>query len=159
MSAMGEPVRAEAEYRRYVQEAEARLMAADSAALGAAYKAVSARFRRDLGDSRDEIVTRAGALMLAEALLRAPTPAQAASEGQAVPSDLEEIALAVAYVSLHDGARIWKTIDYSITQRWFELGWIDDPRGTAKSMVLTEAGLFRARHAYERLLKRNTSEP
>lgn len=148
----------EAEFRRYVQEAEARLLAADSAALRAAYEAVSARFRRDLGESRDELVSRAGALMLAEALLRAVTPAQAAGDGPPVPSELEEMALAVAYVSLHDGARIWKTIDYSITQRWFELGWIDDPRGAAKSMVLTEEGLSRARDAYERLLKRNASE-
>ncbi|NKE64189.1 hypothetical protein RAMLITH_00010 [Ramlibacter sp. RBP-2] len=63
------------------------------------------------------------------------------------------MALIVAAETLHDEVRVWKTIDYSITERWQQLGWIEDPRGSAKSLVLTPEGLRRVQAARDRLVK------
>jgi ribosomal protein S18 acetylase RimI-like enzyme len=68
-------MRAESEFSAYVEGAERRLASTPGAlpeAVAAAYRTVAARFRSDLGEGRDELVSRAGALMLAEALLRQP---------------------------------------------------------------------------------------
>lgn len=68
----------DAEFLNYIARAEPRLFAAAhpfAPALREAYEEVKARFRHDLGEGRDDIVSRAGALMLAEALLRQPPPA------------------------------------------------------------------------------------
>jgi hypothetical protein len=142
------------EFHSYVAAAESRLAASSnpvSSRLQSAYAALKTRFAKDLGDSRDEIVSRAAALMFAEAMLRFE-PANGSGSIDPGPSlPIDEAALAVAYVSLHDDARIWKTIDFSITERWYELGWIGNPRGNAKSMVLTPLGLERAKAAYVRL--------
>ena len=144
-------MKAEGEFAAYVEAAERRIPATPgvwSEAVSAAYKAVAIRFRSDLGDGRDDLVSRAGALMLAEALL---------GQSEVVPNPLaraatfDDMALAVAYVSLHDRVLIWKTIDYSITERWHQHGWIEDPRGKSKSMVLTPEGLERARQVTQRL--------
>jgi hypothetical protein len=51
-------------------------------------------------------------------------------------------------LGLHDGARAWKGFDWDAMDRLHRAGLISDPRGRAKSVVFTEAGLERA----ERLL-------
>jgi hypothetical protein len=54
---------------------------------------------------------------------------------------LAEVALAMLSLTLHEQCRAWKGIDWSVMELLHERGWIHDPRGKAKSVVLTEAGL------------------
>jgi predicted transcriptional regulator len=46
---------------------------------------------------------------------------------------------------LHDGDRVWKGIDWHITDRLFEKGLIDNPKNKAKSLSLTPEGIAHAR--------------
>jgi Domain of unknown function (DUF6429) len=64
-------------------------------------------------------------------------------------SKIDDAVLALLYLGLHDGARAWKGFDWDAMDRLHLAGLISQPRGTAKSVVFTEAGLERA----ERLLR------
>lgn len=64
---------------------------------------------------------------------------------------IDECALALLQLTLHDGARVWKTLDYEVMDRLFEKGFILDPRGKAKSVVLTEEGLARSKELFKEL--------
>ena len=57
---------------------------------------------------------------------------------------LDDVALAILSLSLHDGNRVWKGLDWAITDRLHAKGLIADPVGKAKSLMLTEDGLARA---------------
>lgn len=57
---------------------------------------------------------------------------------------LDDAALAILSLTLHDGNRVWKGIDWDISDRLHEKGLIENPVGKAKSIVMTEAGLARA---------------
>jgi hypothetical protein len=57
---------------------------------------------------------------------------------------LDDAALAILSLTLHDGDRVWKGLDWAITDRLFEKGLIGDPKGKAKSLMLTKEGLARA---------------
>lgn len=67
---------------------------------------------------------------------------------------IDQAVLALLYLGLHDGARAWKGFDWEAMNRLHEQGYISDPRGKAKSVVLTEEGLERA----QRLLKQRFSK-
>lgn len=54
---------------------------------------------------------------------------------------VDEAVLALLYLTLHDGARAWKSFDWDVMNRLHEKGLISDPIGKAKSVVLTERGL------------------
>lgn len=58
---------------------------------------------------------------------------------------LDDAALAILSLTLHDGRRVWKGIDWAITDRLHEKGLIEDPVGRSKSLVLTDAGVEHAR--------------
>jgi len=64
---------------------------------------------------------------------------------------LDDAALAILSLTLHDGNRVWKGIDWSITDRLYAKGLIHDPIGKAKSLTLTEDGLARAEAALAKL--------
>ena len=57
---------------------------------------------------------------------------------------VEEVALALLGLSMHaatrDEHKVWKALDWSITERLHERGWISDPRCKARSVKLTEEG-------------------
>lgn len=53
---------------------------------------------------------------------------------------LAEAALAILSLTLHDGGRVWKGLDWDLMDLLHEKGWIVDPRSKAKSVVLTEEG-------------------
>lgn len=57
---------------------------------------------------------------------------------------LDDAALAILSLTLHDDRRVWKSLDWAITDRLYEKGLIENPAGKAKSLVLTEAGLAQA---------------
>ena len=61
---------------------------------------------------------------------------------------LDDAALALLYLTLHDGYRAWKGFDWDAMNRLHEQGYITDPKGKAKSVLFTEEGLEQA----ERLL-------
>jgi hypothetical protein len=45
-------------------------------------------------------------------------------------------------------------MDFEVMERLFQKGYIFDPKGTAKSVVLTEEGLMRAERLYGELFGR-----
>lgn len=56
---------------------------------------------------------------------------------------VDEVALALLYLtSFNDGygTRAWKGMAWEVLDRLYEKGYIGDPKGKAKSVVLTEAG-------------------
>ena len=48
--------------------------------------------------------------------------------------------MAILSLTLHDGGRVWKGLDWDLMDLLYEKGWIVDPRSKAKSVVLTEDG-------------------
>ncbi|MGD0845325.1 MAG: DUF6429 family protein [Geobacteraceae bacterium] len=73
------------------------------------------------------------------------------SAGGADPNRIDDCVLALLRLTLHDGDRAWKGFDYEVMDRLFEKGYILDPRGKAKSVVLTEDGLARAERLFGEL--------
>ena len=57
---------------------------------------------------------------------------------------IDEAALALLYLTLHDGARAWKGMDWDVMSRLHEKGLIENPVNKAKSVVFTEQGLAQA---------------
>jgi hypothetical protein len=66
----------------------------------------------------------------------------------ALPEELDhdklaEMALAILSLTAMDeeyGVRVWKGMNWDLTNLLHEKGWINDPTGKQKSMILTEAG-------------------
>ena len=71
---------------------------------------------------------------------------------------IDDAALALLSLTLHDGNRVWKGIDWEITDRLHEKGLIHDPMGKAKSVTLTEDGLARAREKLNDLFGKQTTD-
>lgn len=59
--------------------------------------------------------------------------------------------LAVLYLTLHEGKRAWKGVDWDVLARLYEKGLIDDPVGKQKSVVFTEDGLREAERGVREL--------
>jgi hypothetical protein len=57
---------------------------------------------------------------------------------------IDEAALALLYLTLHDGYRAWKGFDWDVLDRLHEKGLIDNPRNKTKSVAFTRDGLDRA---------------
>ena len=68
---------------------------------------------------------------------------------------LDATALAILSLTLHDGRRVWKGVDWAITDRLFDKGLIENPSGRAKSLVLTEEGLAEAQAALAELFSKS----
>ena len=68
---------------------------------------------------------------------------------------LDAAALAILSLTLHDGRRVWKGVDWAITDRLFDKGLIENPSGRAKSLVLTEEGLAEAQAALAGLFSKS----
>lgn len=68
---------------------------------------------------------------------------------------LDAAALAILSLTLHDGRRVWKGVDWAITDRLFDKGLIENPSGRAKSLALTEAGLAEAQAALAKLFSKS----
>ena len=71
---------------------------------------------------------------------------------------IEDAALALLYLTLHDGDRVWKQIDWEVTDRLHEKGMIADPRNKTKSLALTPEGLERAERMFQELFERRPSD-
>ncbi|HSI62711.1 MAG TPA: DUF6429 family protein [Candidatus Saccharimonadia bacterium] len=63
---------------------------------------------------------------------------------------VDEMVLALLYLTLHDGCRAWKGHDWDVLGRLHEKGMILDPVGKAKSVVLTEEGLKKCEELFRK---------
>ena len=64
---------------------------------------------------------------------------------------VDEAALAILYLTLHDRVRAWKGMDWDVLGRLHQKGLIDDPVGKQKSVVFTDAGLREAQRCFSEL--------
>lgn len=62
---------------------------------------------------------------------------------------VDEMVLALMYLTLHDYYRAWKGFDWEALDRLYEKGLIENPRSKAKSVVLTEEGLALSERLFE----------
>jgi hypothetical protein len=67
---------------------------------------------------------------------------------------IDDTALALLYLTLHDGDRAWKGFDWDVLGRLHEKGMIDDPVGKVKSVVFTPQGQERAKELFETMFKK-----
>ena len=54
---------------------------------------------------------------------------------------IDEVCLALLYLTLHDQYRAWKGFDWDVLNRLHERGFIEDPVNKTKSVIFTEEGL------------------
>ena len=69
---------------------------------------------------------------------------------------IDDAALALLFLTLHDGYRAWKGFDWGVMDRLHEKGFIDDPRNKTKSVVFTEEGLERSKRLFETMFTRKS---
>jgi hypothetical protein len=67
---------------------------------------------------------------------------------------IDDAALALLYLTLHDGNRAWKGFDWNALGRLHEKGLIHDPVGRTKSVAFTEEGLERSKALFEAMFKK-----
>ena len=67
---------------------------------------------------------------------------------------LDDTALALLYLTLHDDHRAWKGMDWGVLGRLHDKGMINDPVGKVKSVVFTPEGLERAKALFEEMFKK-----
>jgi len=64
---------------------------------------------------------------------------------------IDDAVLALLLLGLHNEQRVWKGFDWEAMNRLHESGYISNPRGKAKSVVLTDDGLRRAQQLQQQL--------
>ena len=64
---------------------------------------------------------------------------------------IDDAALALLYLTLHDGHRAWKGFDWDVLGRLHDKRMIGDPVGKVKSVAFTEEGLQRAKALFEKM--------
>lgn len=72
--------------------------------------------------------------------------------------DLERVdqaALALMLLGLHDGWRTWKGFDWEVLNRLHEKGFITDPKGKAKSVLFTEEGIRESQRLFTKSFLRS----
>lgn len=67
---------------------------------------------------------------------------------------INQAALALLYLTLHDGDRAWKSLDWDVMNRLHEKGFIQNPIGKAKSVVFTQEGLKESERLFRQLFTR-----
>ncbi len=75
---------------------------------------------------------------------------------------VDELTLALLYLVMHDesehGARAWKGFDWDTMNRLHEKGFIGNPVGKAKSVVMTPEGCRKAKELFEKLFVKHRIE-
>jgi hypothetical protein len=67
---------------------------------------------------------------------------------------IDEMVLALLYLTLHDENRAWKGHDWDALDRLHTKGYIDDPKNKAKSVVLTDEGMQLSEQLFKRYFAR-----
>ena len=70
---------------------------------------------------------------------------------------IDNAALALLYLSLHDGQRVWKGMDFEVMNRLHEKGYIDNPVNKNKSVWLTDEGLAESENLFKQLFSNSTT--
>ena len=70
---------------------------------------------------------------------------------------IDKTVLALLYLTLHDGTRAWKGFDWDTMNRLHQQGFISDPVGKAKSVVLTDEGLRESERLFKKLFAKRQS--
>ncbi|MEH6473703.1 MAG: DUF6429 family protein [Halopseudomonas sp.] len=68
---------------------------------------------------------------------------------------IDEAALALLYLTIHDNVRAWKQIDFDVMNRLHEKGYILDPVSKTKSVVLTDDGLETSERLFRKLFEKS----
>lgn len=71
---------------------------------------------------------------------------------------IDDMVLALFFLTLDSGGRAWKGVDWSAADRLYQKGLIYDPKNKAKSVALTEEGIIRSRQLFEQYFRRNTEQ-
>lgn len=66
---------------------------------------------------------------------------------------IDDTALALLYLTLHDGRRAWKGFDWDVLGRLPDKGMIDNPIDKTKSVSFTSNGLERAKALFEEMFE------
>ena len=66
---------------------------------------------------------------------------------------IDQAALALLHLTLHDGRRAWKQIDFDVMHRLQQKGFLLQPTGKAKSVVFTDEGLKASEEWFNKLFK------
>jgi hypothetical protein len=70
---------------------------------------------------------------------------------------IDDAALALLVLTLHDGYRAWKGFDWDVLERLHRKGMIDNPVNKTKSIAFTDEGLQRAKALLQEMFaKRGT---
>ncbi len=67
---------------------------------------------------------------------------------------IDDAALALLYLTLHDGNRAWKEMDWGVLGRLHDKDMIHDPVGKVKSLVFTPEGLQRAKALFSEMFEK-----
>jgi hypothetical protein len=66
---------------------------------------------------------------------------------------IDDAALALLYLTLHDGSYAWKNLDWDALDRLHDKGMIDNPASKRKSVMITDEGLQRAKALFEEMFE------
>jgi hypothetical protein len=67
---------------------------------------------------------------------------------------VDDAALGLLFLTMfkdHGVARAWKGLDWDVLDRLYKKGYIGDPKGKAKSVVMSEEGERRAAELFDQL--------
>ena len=67
---------------------------------------------------------------------------------------IDDAALALLYLTLHEDCRAWKGMDWGVLGRLHDKGMIHDPVGKVKSVVFTQEGLRRAKALFAKMFEK-----
>jgi hypothetical protein len=70
---------------------------------------------------------------------------------------IDEMVLALLYLTLHEGSRAWKGFDWDAMNRLHDKGFISNPIGKAKSVILTDKGLEESERLFRKLFAKGQS--
>ena len=70
---------------------------------------------------------------------------------------IDETVLALLHLTLHEGNRAWKGFEWETMNRLHQNGFISNPVGKAKSVVLTDAGLQESERLFNKLFAKRPS--
>ena len=62
---------------------------------------------------------------------------------------VDEMVLALLYLTLHESNRAWKEQDWDVLNRLYEKGFIGNPVNKSKSVVFTEEGLTKSINLFQ----------